>query len=449
MVVASFFCRVLVSGLGLGAGCQLACADTDPSEVMEYLRSGSLNGMARNYYFNRDFRNGGANRRADTVNGYRAEWAQGLTLDYVSAFTPGLIGLGFDAHVYGGLKLDSGRGKTGTNLLHVNNDGEVADDYAVGGGALKIKVGETLIKYGSMEMRSSPAFMTDGGFGRLLPQTVTAWQVISRDWQPLTFDAAHITAGKAPSETRNDSTLRSLYGATETDTVDYAGFTWQQGAFRSSLTTQRAEDLWRQDYFGFRYLPPVAQGLTPTLNLNLYHTTDTGAARGGAIDNVSWSLAPGLKYGGHSLMLAYQKVQGDTPFDYLAFRDGQSTVPQLANNVQIHDFNAPNEHSWQVRYDYDFVALGVPGLTFMVRYLRGSGGKGSGLDADSAYYRFGYRDGARHWERNTDVQYVVQSGPVKSLRLKARYAVHRSNAAEPRGDMDEIRLIVEYPFKLL
>jgi imipenem/basic amino acid-specific outer membrane pore len=447
--MASTIYNVLASGLGLALACQQACADNEWAEVSGYLQNGSLTGITRNYYFNRDFRNGGANRRPGTVNGYRGEWAQGLTLDYVSAFSPGIIGLGFDLHMYAGMKLDSGRGKTGTNLLHVNNDGEVADDYSVGGGALKFKVGETIVKYGNMEMRTSPAFFTDGGFGRLLPQTVTAWQLTSRDVQPLTFDAAHITAGKAPSENHNDSTLRSLYGATVTDTVDYVSLMYQQGAVRSYLSTQRSEDLWRQDYFGFRYLPPVVEGLTPNVNINVYHTVDIGAAHGGAIDNLSWSIAPGLKFGSHSVMLAYQKVHGDTPFDYLAFRDGQSTVPQLANNVQIHDFNAPNERSWQFRYDYDFAALGLPGLAFMVRYLRGSDGRGSVIPATSAYYRFGYQDGARHWERDMDVQYVVQSGPVKGLNLRARYAVHRGNSEEPRGDMDEIRLIAEYPFKLL
>lgn len=439
----------VMTGMGLFLACQVACADADMSTVAGYFESGSLTGIARNYYFNRDFRNGGANRRSTTTNGYRGEWAQGLTLDYVSAFTPGVVRVGFDAHVYGGLKLDSGRGKTGTNLLHVNNDGEVADNYSVGGAAVKVKFGETVLKYGDMEMRSSPAFTTDGGFGRLLPQTVTGWQVLSSDLKPLVFDAAHITAGKAPTETHNESTLRSLYGATVVDTVDYAGFTYQDATVKSSLTIQRSEDLWRQDYFGFRYLPKPVAGLSPSVNFNIYHSTDSGRASGGPIDNTSWSLAPGVKYGAHGFMLAFQKVNGDTPFDYLAFRDGQSTVPQLANNVQIHDFNAPNERSWQLRYDYDFAALGLPGLTLMTRYLRGSGGEASTLASNSAYTKFGYQDGARHWERDIDVQYVVQSGPAKLLSMKARYAVHRSNSAEPRGDMDEIRLIVEYPFKLL
>lgn len=439
----------LASSLGLALACQQALADDPWADAARYLQQGALTGVTRNFYLNRDFRNGGANRRPGTVNGYRAEWAQGLTLDYTSAFTPGLVGLGFDAHVFGGLKLDSGRGRTGTNLLHVRNDGEVADEYSVGGGALKLKVAETVLRYGSMELRTSPVFMTDGGSGRLLPQTVTAWQLTSRDLQPLTFDAAHITAGKAPSENRNDSTLRSLYGATQTDTVDYLSLNYEQGAVKGYLGTQRAEDLWRQDYLGFRYLPALVEGLTPTVNFSLYRTVDIGAAHGGPIDNLTWSVAPGVKFGAHSIMFAYQKVQGDTPFDYLAFRDGQTTVAHLANNVQLSDFNAPNDRSWQVRYDYDFTARGVPGLRCMIRYIQGQGGKGSNIVPESSYSSLGFQDGGRHWERNIELQYVVQSGPAKNLSLRARYGVHRGNSAEPRGDMDEIRLITELPFKLL
>ncbi|MBF8658672.1 OprD family outer membrane porin [Pseudomonas putida] len=439
----------LASGLGLALACQQGWADEPWADVSTFLQQGALTGVTRNFYLNRDFRNGGANRRPGTVNGYRAEWAQGLTVDYTSAFTPGLVGLGVDAHMYAGLKLDSGHGKTGTNLLHVKNDGEVADEYSVGGGAFKLKVGETVLRYGSMELRTSPVFLTDGGFGRLLPQTVTAWQLTSRDLQPLTFDAAHITAGKAPSESRNDSTLRSLYGATQTNTVDYLSLNYEQGAVKGYLSTQRAEDLWRQDYLGFRYLPASVQRLTPTLNISLYRTVDIGAAHGGPLDNLTWSFAPGVKFGPYSIMLAYQKVQGDTPFDYLAFRDGQTTVAQLANNVQLSDFNAPNDQSWQVRCDYDFAARGVPGLKFMIRYMQGRGGKGSNIVPESSYYALGFQDGGRHWERNIEMQYVVQSGPAKNLSLRARYGVHRGNAAEPRGDMDEIRLITELPFTLL
>jgi imipenem/basic amino acid-specific outer membrane pore len=85
----------------------------------------------------------------------------------------------------------------------------------------------------------------------------------------------------------------------------------------------------------------------------------------------------------------------------------------------------------------------------MIRYIQGQGGKGSNIVPESSYSSLGFQDGGRHWERNIELQYVVQSGPAKNLSLRARYGVHRGNSAEPRGDMDEIRLITELPFKLL
>ncbi|XAF18875.1 OprD family outer membrane porin, partial [Pseudomonas aeruginosa] len=43
----------------------------------------------------------------------------------------------------------------------------------------------------------------------------------------------------------------------------------------------------------------------------------------------------------------------------------------LANSVQYSDFNGPGEKSWQARYDLNLASYGVPGLTFMVRYING------------------------------------------------------------------------------
>ncbi len=34
--------------------------------------------------------------------------------------------------------------------------------------------------------------------------------------------------------------------------------------------------------------------------------------------------------------------------------------PNLTNYIQINDFAEPGERSWQLRYDYDFAALGIP-----------------------------------------------------------------------------------------
>ncbi len=83
-----------------------------------------------------------------------------------------------------------------------------------------------------------------------------------------------------------------------------------------------------------------------------------------------------------------------------------------------------------MRYDYDFSAIGIPGLTFMSRYVRGD-------QADAATAA----GGGQEWERNTDVGYVFQTGALKNVGVKWRNAAYRSSFA--RG-ADENRLIVSY-----
>ncbi|MNF19482.1 Porin-like protein NicP precursor [compost metagenome] len=49
------------------------------------------------------------------------------------------------------------------------------------------------------------------------------------------------------------------------------------------------------------------------------------------------------------------------------------------------------------------------------------------------------------WERNTDITYVVQSGPLKNVGIKWRNASTRSNIG---SDLDENRFIVSYTLPL-
>ena len=81
--------------------------------------------------------------------------------------------------------------------------------------------------------------------------------------------------------------------------------------------------------------------------------------------------------------------------------------------------------------------FGVPGLSFMTRYIKGYDFKnGKGVDVDG-----------KAWERDTEARYVIQSGPVKNLSFRVRQASYRS--AERGGQIDEVRVITEYPFNIL
>ncbi len=67
---------------------------------------------------------------------------------------------------------------------------------------------------------------------------------------------------------------------------------------------------------------------------------------------------------------------------------------------------------------------------------------------NSAYAGLYGADGEHH-ETNLEAKYVVQNGPAKDLSFRARQAWHRANADEGEGDVNEFRLIVDYPISIL
>ncbi|MGV8775956.1 OprD family outer membrane porin, partial [Pseudomonas aeruginosa] len=112
---------------------------------------------------------------------------------------------------------------------------------------------------------------------------------------------------------------------------------------------------------------------------------------------------------------AYQRVHGEQPFDYMAFGDGRSSASMvLANSVGYSDFNGPGERSWQLRYDLDLGALGLPGLSLHALHARGRAGASASSAAESIYAGLYGRDG-RHRESDLGFAYRVKAGPLAGL----------------------------------
>jgi imipenem/basic amino acid-specific outer membrane pore len=398
----------------------------------------------RNFYFHRNILNnpGGQN--------YREEWAHGMILDYSSGFTRGTVGFGIDAYANLGLKLDSSRARTGTDLLPVDSEGQPEDEYSEVGAAVKVRVSRSELKYGS-QAPMNPVFGT--GNARLFTPMAVGFSLDSREIDDLLVDAGHFTAGNDGNSTNSDGALKALYAQVETRRVDYAGLNWTPSNGTSlSVYGSRFEDIWRQYYASASQRLDLDQGRALTLDFNLYRTLDQGQQHAGEIDNTTWSLSGRYNQGPHALTLAYQRVHGDEPFDYLGFDRQPGTSIFLANSVQVLDFNAPNERSWQMRYDLDLAAFGVPGLSFMTRYI-------SGDHIDDSHYQGGpngaygrYGDDGKRWERDIEVRYVVQSGSAKDLSVRLRQASIRSTEEVARADTadnNELRVIIEYPLQLL
>ena len=420
----------------------LASPENKPEEG--FVEGSSLEVVNRNYYFNRDYRS----RDDGVFNGrqqsYREEWAQGFQGLFKSGFTSGTVGIGVDAHALLGIKLDSGGGTSGTGLLPLNSQREADDDYSAAGAAIKLRAFDTEIKVGDL-FPITPVFQH--GDGRLLPQSFRGASLQNSSIDGLTLQGGRVHSTRSRASTNHDGELFTEYGGTTYDSASYFGGDYTfAGDGILSLYQARFDDVWNQTYVSLSKTFVLDGQNALSLGANLYRTRDQGSARAGKIDTDSWSSYARLKTGPHTFMLAYQRIDGDQPFDYLG--DGDSIY--LANSVYYSDFNSPNERSWQARYDFDFASVGVPGLSFMTRYLRGSNIDNSKVDLNGAYaYYAPLGDDGKHWERDIQIKYVVQSGPAKNLSFTFQQTNHRANSAQADGDVDQVRIITQYPLEIL
>ncbi len=412
-----------------------------------FIEDADLTLLNRNYAFYRNFNHGTSDQN------YRNEWAHGFMTTFTSGFTQGIVGFGADAFGNVGLKLNSGAGTGNSGLLPVDNSQpeKGQDEYSIAGGAVKARVSETVLAFGQ-QRPASPVFGIPDS--RLLPAYATGTSLVSDEITDLHIQGGHFYSASAQNSTNQNGKMYSFYGETEFNNADYIGadYTFNDN-LGMGLHASKYEDLWNQYYADLYHTFNFSDDVSLSSSLNYYNTQDTGDANGGEISNNTYSAAFALAVGAQTFTLAHQRVNGDTPFDYLLVGDNYGDSIWLANSSQYSDFNAPGEKSYQARYDLDMSTLGVPGLSFMARYITGSGGNGTDADVNGAYADL-YGHSADEWERDLEVKYVVQEGAAKDLSFRVRQATWRSNrdmynAADTTKGLDEVRIITEYPLDIL
>ncbi|MDZ3829313.1 porin [Pseudomonas fluorescens] len=421
---------------------------SDQAEAKGFVEGAALTETLKNYYFNRDNKNGGRDQK---------DWTQGFLGNFTSGYTQGTVGVGIDAYGYLALKLDGGDGTSGTGNMSrsdtVKANGyahDVNDSQGKAGAAIKFRISKTELKFGDMQPSTSPVFAVGGS--RILPQTATGFQLQSSEVKDLDLEAGHFYSGSSQDKNARDGGLYANYAGVEANTIDYFGGKYGiTENLSASLYGAKLEDIWNQYYANVNLTTPFGGDTSLNTDFNIYRTTDTGNKEAGDISNTTFSLATALSFlKAHTFTLGFQKVNGDTPFDYIGVgknnRGGDSIF--LANSIQYSDFNGPGEKSVQARYDLKMAEYGVPGLSFMVRYVKGWDIDGTSTPAGSAYAGL-YGEDGKHHETNFEAKYVVQSGPAKDLSFRIRQAWHTANADQGEGDVKEFRLITEYPLNIL
>ena len=402
-----------------------------------FIEDGHLTFLTRNMYWHHGGHGGGADKR---------EWGQGFRLDYNSGYTQGLVGFGIDLSAYAAIKLDGGRGHSGTAGVLVPEGDGTRDEASSAGAAVKMRLSNTELKYGNNLRPYNPVFAPADA--RLLPSTATGLWLTSSELEGLDLEAGHFTAAKDFNSTNSNDDFFAAYAGVSTDTVNFAGGNYAVNDRLSvSLYGSEYKDIWRQHYLNTNYTYPLSDSQSLNVDFNIYRSDDEGRSLAGEIDVTAWSLAAAYTIGGHTFKLSHQQIGGDQPFDYLGMGPGTfHDSIYLANSSQLVDFNGPNEKSWGVFYDLDMASYGVPGLSFHARYIRGTDVDGSKMDPSSPYAY--YADSEEHWERDLAVAYVVQEGPAKDLSLRLRQATHRIGNGKSDVSSDQVRLIIEYPYEI-
>ncbi|KJK17529.1 OprD family porin [Pseudomonas sp. 2(2015)] len=377
----------------------------------------------RNFYINRNF--------VDPANpqGKAEEWTQSFILDARSGFTQGLVGFGVDVLGLYSVKLDGGKGTAGTHLLPVHDDGRPADDFGRLGVALKAKISNTELKVGEW-MPVLPILRSDDG--RSLPQTFRGGQLTSQEIAGLTLYAGQFR-GNSP---RNDASMEDMSmngrAAFTSDRFNFAGGEYSFNDKRTMIGLWNAElkDIYNQQYLSLVHSQPLGDW-TLGANLGYFIGKEDGAERAGKLDNRTASAMLSAKYGASTFYVGLQKVSGDDAW----MRVNGTSGGTLANDSYNSSFDNAQERSWQLRHDYNFAALGVPGLTLMNRYISGDN-----------VHTGAITDG-KEWARESELAYVIQSGTLKSLSLKWRNSTMRRDYST--NAFDENRLIISYPIGIL
>lgn len=383
--------------------------------------------QARNYYFSRDFSDiVGANKQSKAE-----EWAQGFILNVKSGYTQGTVGVGVDVIGLLGLKLDSSPDRVNTGLLPVQSDGRAADDYSRLAGALKLRYSRTELKVGELQPNLPVLAFSDI---RLLPPSYQGASISSSEINGLTLQAGHLSSTSLRNES-GEQKMQAMLGhvpqrQVSSDGFNFAGADYAFNDKRTSVSVWygQLEDIYNQRFLGLKHSEPLGDW-TLGANLGYYDSREDGKKLLGTIDNRAFFSLLSAKRGGHTFYVGYQGMYGDSAFPRVF-----ANIAPLGNEVPTYEFAYTDERSWQARYDYDFAAFGVPGLTSTVRYITGNNvDTGKGFEGKDR-------------ERDIDLGYVLQSGTLKGLGIRVRNAMARSNY---RSDIDENRLILSYTWTLL
>lgn len=378
---------------------------------------------------------------------YRA-WVQAAQLEYLSPATPGPLALSLHTVLHGAVTLS--RDDAISNLSYLGRDG--GDRHRRSWAypaqfALKARLGNTTVLYGAQAVANPMIEYKDN---RALPPSFRGLLVTSTPAPGITLEAGSFDRVIARGTT-HQAPLTTAYGGLAVERIDFVGGAWEVDPSATvTVYAGRILPLWDRYFAAVRKDLGDAGGVRWNGEANLYVTRGRRASAA-PVGGRSYSVSLTGARAAHSLTLAFQHIDSDQVFDFLA-----ETTGFYLSNAMATDYNAPHEQSVQLRYAAGAGALGVPGMNLMLWCVAGRIGKESAEAArrgpddplHELYWKGGRPVAGSQRELGVQLSYTVRQGPARGGKWTFTSAGHRVSEHFPDLGFRETRLTFEIPFKV-
>lgn len=406
---------------------------TIPSAYSAFIDQSTISVTAKNVYIDRNYIG------EQVAQPAAKEWAQSLMLNINSGYTEGLIGAGLDIYAGTGVKLWGDAEHRGAGILPYNSKtGEPIDIFAEIGATAKLKYAETELKYGTL-FPKTPVVISS--FSRVLPQTYRGVQLVSKDFKNIKLEMTYLDKVNHRDSTNYENIklipANGRFKPVESSGIHYLGLNYSLGKQSEiALFHANLHNIYHQYYLGLNDTHALTDDMNFYTDFRYFRTVDSGHKDAGEIDNHHGNLVFGISKNNHKLSAGYIHNSGDTAMPYLS---GGETATYM--DSWSTDFLNKNEKAYTVRYDYNFKDY-IPGLKFMTRFNRGH-------DINLDHIAGLENKKLNEQELGFDLIYQVQTGFLKGLNLRGRYANYDNNfGPKPTfKSADETRVNIDYTWK--
>lgn len=403
-----------------------------------------------------------ANQRSTVTNSYE-QAAQGLQLNYKSPYFADWIG--FDASLFGVLKL-SDSGIPTTSMLEVGANGKLADsNLALAQAAVKMKFGDAAQVNVGRQLQNN--LLLKSSTSRAVPDTYSGISGTLKLAQDLKIYGAVLDQWRARSSDNFEKfRTESTVGPNAIDYISIAGVSYAAGPITVTAEYLNAKDyLAKYGVVGSYTIPLDKNSLK--LSGGVFNSRDagslfvcgaekeldcTGTARSsnnatGVYMDIDWKVR------NWTLGAAVSKFDGLWIEDNFAANAAQTgklnqdhgTNPFPTSSALGPDFANNGETAWSVRAAYNWRNL-VPGLSTAFKYVKGTGAQSSNL-TNAAVGAESYRELTIRYDvpmvKNLGVTYI-HGGYSSSVD---NYTAAANIKGMTRSSWDLDRLYIDYSYK--